>query len=189
MKKKPARKPRAKMSAKRAPKKAAPKARRATQKKKVSFVAPGYRVVTPHLVCRNTSGAIEFYKKAFGAREVLRMTGPDGSVAHAEIQIGDSRVMMGDEMPQMGASAPQTVGGSPVHLLIYTKDVDKLYARAVAAGATGDMPPTDMFWGDRYGKLTDPFGHKWSVATHIEDVGPKETARRAAEEMAKTPQP
>jgi len=161
------------------------KARSTQAKKKVAPVPTGYHTVTPQLVCRNTSGAIEFYKKAFGARELLQMKAPDGSVAHAEIKIGDSRIMLGDEMPQMGATAPQTIGGSAVHIFLYVKDVNTLFAQAVAAGATATMSPADMFWGDRYAKVTDPYGHKWSMATHIEDLSPKEMARRGAEEMAK----
>jgi uncharacterized glyoxalase superfamily protein PhnB len=138
-------------------------------------------------VCRGASDAIDFYKKAFGARELTRMSAPDGSLAHAEIRIGDSPVMLGDEAPQMGAVAPPTIGGTAVHIFLYVKDVDKAFAQATGAGATVEMPPTDMFWGDRYCKLADPFGHKWSMATHIEDVPPKEMARRAAEAMAKRP--
>jgi uncharacterized glyoxalase superfamily protein PhnB len=166
-----------------APKSAQKKTSRA-KAKKVAPVPRGYHTVTPNLVCRGAADAMAFYRKAFGAREIMRMPMPDGSVAHAEMQIGDSRIMLGDEMPQMGASAPQTVGGSPVHIFLYLKDVDKVFAQATAAGATVDMPPTDMFWGDRYAKLTDPFGHKWSMATHIEDVSPKEMARRSAEAMS-----
>jgi len=149
-------------------------------KKKVAAIPRGYRTITPHLVCRNAAGAMAFYKKAFGAKELLCMPMPGGGIAHAEMQIGDSRIMLGDESPEMGASAPQTVGGSPVHIFLYVKDVDKVFAAATTAGAKADMPPTDMFWGDRYAKLTDPFGHKWSMATHIEDVSAKEMARRSA---------
>ena len=156
-------------------------ARRAAPKKKVSPVPAGYHTVTPYLVCRNASEAIEFYKKAFGAKEKMRMAGPDGKVAHAEIRIGDSHVMLGDEAPEFGARAPQTVGGSPVHIFLYLPNVDKVFAQATAAGATAEMPPTDMFWGDRYCKLSDPFGHKWNMATHIEDMTPKEMARRGAQ--------
>ena len=166
-----------------AAKKAAAK-RTMAAKKKVSPVPAGYRTVTPYLVCRGASEAIAFYKKAFGAKELLRMGGPGGKVAHAEIRIGDSHVMLGDEMPEMGASAPQTVGGSPVHIFLYLPNVDKVFAQAVAAGAKVEMPPADMFWGDRYCKVSDPFGHKWNMATHIEDVSPKEMARRGAEYAA-----
>jgi PhnB protein len=153
------------------------------RKKKVMPVPKGYHTVTPHLVCRGTGKALAFYAKAFGAKERGRMASPDGTVVHAEMRIGDSIVMLGEEMPEMGASAPQTVGGSPVTVFLYVKDVDTSFAKAVAAGATADMPPTDMFWGDRYAKLTDPFGHKWSMATHIEDMSIKEMTRRMAKEM------
>jgi uncharacterized glyoxalase superfamily protein PhnB len=162
-----------------AKKKAAP-----ARRKRVSPVPAGYRTVTPYLVCRGASDAIAFYRKAFGAKELLRMPMPGGGLAHAEIRIGDSHVMLGDEMPEMGAKAPPTIGGTAVHIFLYVKDVDKAFAQATAAGATVEMPPTDMFWGDRHCKLSDPFGHKWSMATHIEDVSPKEMARRGAEAMA-----
>jgi uncharacterized glyoxalase superfamily protein PhnB len=165
-------KPAKKAAAKRAP--------AAKPVKKVAPIPAGYHSVTAHLVCRGAAKAIEFYKKAFGAKERLRMAAPDGSISHAEINIGNSIVMLGDEAPQFGARAPETIGGTPVSIFIYTEDVDRLYAKAIAAGATGDQPPTDMFWGDRYAKLSDPFGHKWSMATHIEDVSPKEMARRSA---------
>ena len=153
--------------------------------RKVSPVPKGYHTATPYLVCRGAAEAIEFYKKAFGAREILRMPMPDGRVAHAEIQIGDSRLMLGDEAPEQGARAPQSVGGTPVHIFLYLKDVDKTFAQATGAGATVEMPPMNMFWGDRYCKVQDPFGHKWNMATHIEDLTPKEMARRGAEAMAK----
>jgi PhnB protein len=156
-------------------------------KKKVAPIPPGYHTVTPYIVCREAAKAIEFYKKAFGAKEKLRMAGPDGKVMHAEIMIGNSTIMLGDEMPQMGATAPQTIGGTASGLFIYTDQVDKAYAKAIAAGAIAEMPPTNMFWGDRYCKFADPFGHKWSIATHIEDVSPKEMMRRGAE--ARPPQP
>jgi uncharacterized glyoxalase superfamily protein PhnB len=159
----------------RAKKKAAPK--------KVSPIPAGYHTVTPYLVCRGAAQAIDFYKKAFGAKERMRMDGGDGRIAHAEILIGDSMVMLGDEYPDRGAVSPQTIGGSAVHVFLYLPNVDKAFARATAAGATAEMPPMDMFWGDRYAKLADPFGHKWSMATHVEDVSPKEMARRGAEAM------
>jgi len=170
-------------------KKAAPKAakKKPAAKKKVAPIPAGYYSVTPYLVVRGAAKAIDFYKRAFGAKENLRMNGPDGRVAHAEITIGNSIVMMGDEMPQIGATAPQTIGGTASSLFIYTKDVDQLYAKAVSAGCSSEQAPTDMFWGDRYAKLVDPFGHKWSMATHIEDLSPKEMAKRGAE--ARPPQP
>jgi uncharacterized glyoxalase superfamily protein PhnB len=157
---------------------------RATKKARPAPVPAGYHTVTPHLVCRGAADAMAFYARAFGAKERMRMSGPDGSVAHAEMKIGDSIIMLGDEMPQMGASAPPTIGGSPVNIFLYVKNVDKLFEQAVAAGATADMPPADMFWGDRYCKVTDPFGHHWSMATHIEDLSQKEMAKRGAAAMA-----
>ena len=178
----------AQKSAKAARKAKPGQARRASKARKTSKVQPvppGYRTITAHLVCRNAAGAIDFYGKAFGAKTRMSMPMPDGKVAHAELQIGDSMLMLADESPEMGASAPETIGGTAVHIFMYLKDVDKAFARAVAAGARVEMPPTDMFWGDRYAKLIDPYGHKWSMATHIEDMSPKEMARRGAEFMAK----
>jgi uncharacterized glyoxalase superfamily protein PhnB len=129
---------------------------------------------------RGAAQAIEFYKKAFGAEELTRMPSPDGrTVMHAELQIGDSILFLADEFPEMGARSPKALGGSPVTIHLYVADVDAVFNRAIQAGATAQMPPTDMFWGDRYGKLTDPFGHVWSVATHTEDVPPEEMAKRA----------
>jgi PhnB protein len=172
-----------KTASKKAAGRAAAKSRSAAKKKPLP-IPKGYRTVTPYLVCRGAADAIDFYKKAFGAKEMLRMPMPDGKLAHAEIRIGDSIVMLGDETPAMGSSAPQTIGGTAVHIFLYVKDVDKAFAQATAAGARAEMPPMNMFWGDRYCKLADPFGHKWSMATHIEDVPPKEMARRGAEAMA-----
>jgi PhnB protein len=169
-----------------AKKKSAKKAKSAKKpaKKKVAPIPAGYYTLTPYLVCRSAAKAIEFYKKAFDAKEKVRMPSPDGSIAHAELKIGNSIVMLGDENPAMGATAPETVGGTATGLFIYTKDVDKAYAKAIAAGAKSEMAPMDMFWGDRYAKLADPFGHKWSMATHIEDMSPKEMAKRGVEAMA-----
>jgi uncharacterized glyoxalase superfamily protein PhnB len=146
----------------------------------VKPVPDGYHTVTPHLVVRDAAAAIAFYAKAFGAEELFRMPGPGGVVLHAEVRIGDSTVMLGEEAPERGASSPKTIGGSPVSLLIYLKDVDASFARAAQAGCTVEMPPTDMFWGDRYGKLHDPFGHRWALATHTEDLSPEEMAKRMA---------
>jgi PhnB protein len=176
-----------KKAAPKAAKKSAPK--KPAAKKKVAPIPPGYYTVTPYLVVRGAAKAIDFYKRAFGAKEKLRMEGPDGRIAHAEIAIGDSIVMVGDEMPQMGITAPQTVGGTTAALFIYTKNVDDAYAKAMSAGASSEQAPMNMFWGDRYAKLVDPFGHKWSMATHIEDVSPKEMARRGAEAMSQQPPP
>jgi PhnB protein len=147
----------------------------------VNPIPDNARTVTPSLRVRGGPEAIEFYKKAFGAEEVMRMASPDGkAIMHAELRIGDSNVMLSDEYPQMGCVGPKTLGGTAVCIHLYVTDTDALYARAVAAGATGMMPPADMFWGDRFAKVTDPFGHEWSIATHVEDVTPEECARRAA---------
>jgi uncharacterized glyoxalase superfamily protein PhnB len=135
------------------------------------------------MVLRDAAKAIEFYKKAFGAEELCRMPGPDGqSVMHAEIKIGDSIVMICSEMPGMGKSkSPESLDGTCMGLLIYVEDVDKAIQRAIDAGATATMPVMDMFWGDRYGKVTDPFGHDWSIATHKQDLTPEEVAKGAEE--------
>lgn len=159
--------------------KAKPRARAA--KKKVAPIPKGYRTVTPYLIVRGAARALDFYKLAFGAKESVRMGMLDGTVMHAEMRVGDSMVMLADENLDWGAKAPETLGGSATHVLLYVKDADAFVARANAAGATVEQPPTDMFWGDRYGKIRDPFGHQWSVATHREDVTPREMARRMAE--------
>lgn len=152
---------------------------------KVKAIPDGFHTVTPYLTVRGAARAIEFYKGAFGAEEVMRMPGPDGaSVMHAEIKIGDSLVLLSDECPQGGTRSPQSLGGTTGSLLIYVDDVDKAFNRAVAAGATAEMPPMNMFWGDRFSKVNDPFGHSWSLATHVEDVPPEEMGKRAAEAMA-----
>lgn len=140
----------------------------------VKPVPEGMRTVTPHLVCAGAADAIEFYKNAFGAVETARLPGPEGKIAHAMIRIGDSDVMLVDEFPEMGSVSPESLKGSPVTLHLYVDDVDATVERAVKAGAKIAMPVTDMFWGDRYGKLADPFGHHWSVATHIRDVSMEE---------------
>jgi uncharacterized glyoxalase superfamily protein PhnB len=147
-------------------------------------IPEGYHTVTPHLVIRDAAKAIEFYKKAFGAEERFRMPGPDGKLMHAEIKIGDSIVMMSDEFPQMGNKSPKTLGGNVGGLMIYTKDVDAAFAQAIAAGATEKSPPTDMFWGDRFCHVEDPFGHGWSIATHIEDVPAEDMAERMKKSMS-----
>jgi PhnB protein len=152
-------------------------------------VPEGYHTVTPYLTVRDAARAIEFYKKAFGAKEKGVMKGPDGKVMHAELVIGDSIIMLADEFPQFGSLSPQSVGGSASGLHIYLEDVDSAFDRAVEAGAKVEMPVADMFWGDRYGKLSDPFGHKWSIGTHKADLS-NEEIERAQEEfmtnMAKT---
>jgi len=146
----------------------------------VQAIPDGYHVVTPYLCVRGAAKALAFYATAFGAEERFRMPGPGDKVMHAEMQIGDSTIMLGDEAPEMGATSPQTLGGTAVSLMLYVADVDASFARATRAGCTAQMPPTDMFWGDRYCKVQDPFGHLWGIATHKEDVSPDELARRAA---------
>ena len=143
-------------------------------------IPQGYNTLAPYINIKGAHEAIEFYKKAFGAQENGRIVMPDGSVAHAEIQIGDSKIMIAEERAQWGNKSPDTLGGSPVCLCIYVEDVDAVFAQALAAGAkvTGDMTVKDQFFGDRTGSLTDPFGHKWSIMTHIEDVSFEEMQRR-----------
>lgn len=150
---------------------------------KAKPIPEGMPSVTPHLVCAGAAAAIEFYKKAFGAVEQGRLPGADGRIMHAMLRIGDSPVMLVDEMPEWGALGPKTLKGSPVTLHLYVDDADAFAARAVKAGAKITMPVADMFWGDRYGKLEDPFGHHWSVATHVRDVTPDEM-KQAMQKMA-----
>jgi PhnB protein len=145
---------------------------------KVRAVPEGHHTVTPYLVIKGAAEAIEFYKKAFGAKEINRMPGPTGAVMHAELKIGDSMVYLSEEFPGMTKS-PKTLGGSPVGIHIYTENVDAAFNKAVAAGATVKNALMDMFWGDRFGKLTDPYGHEWSLAEHKEDVAPEEMKKRA----------
>jgi PhnB protein len=154
-------------------------------------IPDGMHTVTPHLICANASAAIEFYKKAFNATETSRLPGPGGRLMHASLRIGDSAVMLVDEMPEHGALGPKSLKGSPVAIHLYVEDADAAAARAVAAGAKLTMPVTDMFWGDRYGQLEDPFGHRWSIATHVRDVTPAEMQQvmRAMSDKAKRTQP
>src|SRR5262245_50285278 len=141
----------------------------------VKPVPEGFRTITPHLTVQGAKKAIDFYKKAFGAEEVRTQLMADGNtVLHASIRIGDSIVMLNDEFPKMGAKAPQTIGGTPVTLHLFVPDVDTVFDRAMHAGAKSVMPVADQFWGDRYGVLEDPFGHKWSIATHKKDPTPDE---------------
>lgn len=155
---------------------------------KAKAVPKDMHTVTPHLVCAGAADAIEFYKKAFGAVEEARLPGPQGKIMHAMIRIEGSAVMLVDEMPEWGALGPKSLKGSPVTIHLYVENVDAFFQRAVDAGAKVTMPVADMFWGDRYGKLEDPFGHHWSVATHIRDVTPEE-ARQAMQKMAADSQP
>lgn len=151
----------------------------------VKSVPDGYHTVTPYLIIQGAARAIEFYKKAFGATELLRLEGPNGMIGHAEVKIGDSPIMLADEFPEMGARSPQAFGGSPVSICLYVPDVDALARQAVAAGAKEVRPVKDQFYGDRSGTFTDPFGHTWTIATHKEDVSPEEINRRFAAMMQK----
>ena len=141
---------------------------------KVKAIPDGMRSLTPHLVCRGAAAAIDFYGRAFGAIEQFRLPGPDGRLVHACVLIGDSQLFLVDEMPEHGALGPQALKGSPVTIHLQVQDADATFARAVAAGATVAMPLADMFWGDRYGQVVDPFGHRWSVATHMREVSREE---------------
>lgn len=144
----------------------------------VKPIPEGYHSVTPYLCCRDAARAIEFYKKAFGATEIMRMAAPDGKVGHAELQIGNSRVMIADEFPEMQFLSPASIGGTPITLHLYVEDVDAVVPRAVGAGAKVTRPVKDEFYGDRAGQVEDPFGHKWHVATHKEDLTMEEIEKR-----------
>jgi PhnB protein len=150
---------------------------------KIDAVPNGMHTVTPHLVCAGAADAIEFYKKAFSAEELRRIPTADGKIMHAAVRIGDSMVMLVDEMPDWKCLGPNALGGSAVTLHLQVENVDALFAQAVEAGATAKMPPADMFWGDRYGMVTDPFGHNWSIATHVREVSPEEMLK-ASQEMS-----
>jgi uncharacterized glyoxalase superfamily protein PhnB len=140
----------------------------------VKAIPEGMHAITPHLVCAGAADAIEFYKKAFNAVELVRLPGPQGKLMHASLRIGDSTLMLVDEMPDCGALGPKALKGSPVTIHLYVENADATIEQAVAAGAKVTMPAADMFWGDRYGQLEDPFGHRWSVGTHKRDVTPEE---------------
>jgi PhnB protein len=146
----------------------------------VNYIPQGYHTATPYLIVKGAASAIDFYKQAFGATELMRFPGPGGSIGHAEIRIGDSPIMLADEMPQMGYRSPTALGGSPVSVMLYVPDVDKVVDRAVKAGAKLEKPVADQFYGDRNGTIHDPFGHVWTVSTHKEDVSPEEMQRRVA---------
>ncbi|HLQ46348.1 MAG TPA: VOC family protein [Planctomycetaceae bacterium] len=146
----------------------------------VKPIPDGYHTVTPYLIVKGAADAIEFYKRVFGATEFMRVPGPGGCVAHAEIKIGDSIIMLADEFPQMDALSPKTIGGTPVGLMLYVANVDEVFARAIAAGAKELRPLQNQFYGDRSGTVADPFGHKWTIGTHVEDVTPEEIQRRMA---------
>jgi PhnB protein len=158
----------------------------------VKPVPDGYHTATPVLIVENSEEALKFYAKAFGAKERMRSAGPDGKITHAEFQIGDSTFMISDEMPAMGSRSPKHFDGSAGGIWLYVPEVDATYTAATGAGAKSLIPPTDMFWGDRHARIRDPFGHEWSMATHIEDVPPAEMEQRAKafyEQMAKRASP
>jgi len=147
-------------------------------------IPEGYHTLTPYLAVENAAEAIEFYKRAFGAKEAFRMPGPGGTIGHAELEIGDSRVMLSDPFPQSSVRPPKEVGGTSGSVFMYVEDVDAVVKRAVDAGATVTMEVDDQFWGDRFGTISDPFGHVWSIATHIEDLSAEEIAERGEKAMA-----
>jgi PhnB protein len=149
----------------------------------VRAIPEGYHSITPGLTCKEAARAMDFYKDVFGAAEIMRMPGPDGKVMHGELRIGDSVIFVSDEFPGM-SSAPTPGAMNPIYVFMYTENVDSTFNRAVAAGAKVDMPLMDQFWGDRYGKITDPFGHQWGLAQHVEDVAPEEMKRRMDAAMA-----
>ena len=147
---------------------------------KAKPIPEGYHTVTPYLIVRDAARAMDFYKRAFNATELVRMPGPGGKIMHAEIKIGDSPIMFADECPEMKALGPQTIGGSSIFIILYVEDVDSLFAQATAAGAKVERPLENQFYGDRSATLIDPFGHRWTISTHIEDVSPEEMNRRMA---------
>jgi PhnB protein len=155
---------------------------------KVQAIPEGYRTLSPSLTCKNAAAAIDFYKKVFGAKELARMNGPNNSVMHADLQIGDCHIFLADEWPGMAtAPNPQTPAAQTGHaIFVYTEDMDSVMKRAADSGARVDMPAQDMFWGDRYGKFTDPFGHNWAIATHIEEVAPADMKARMDKAMKET---
>ena len=146
----------------------------------VKPIPDGMHSLTPHLICADAAGAIDFYRRAFGAVETMRLPAPGGKLMHAAVRIGDSTLMLVDEMPEWGALGPKALKGSPVTIHLSVENVDAVVAQAVAAGAKVTMPVADMFWGDRYGQLEDPYGHRWSVATHIRDLSPDEIQQAMA---------
>jgi len=149
----------------------------------VRAIPEGYSSVTPYLIVKGAAQALDYYKMAFDAEELMRMPGPDGRIVHAEIQIGNARVMLADESLQMGHKSPTTLGGSGTGLMLYVDNVDDTFQRAISAGAKVTQPVSDKFYGDRSGSITDPFGHSWTIATHVEDVAPAEMERRMQEAM------
>ena len=155
----------------------------------VRAIPEGFHSITPHLVCAGAADAIEFYKKAFGAVEMSRMPGPGGKIMHAELRIGDSPIMLADDFPDYGSNGPLALKGTPVYIHLYVRDADVAWEQALAAGAQPVMPLADMFWGDRYGQVVDPFGHKWSIATHKRDVTPAQMQEDMMKMMQQGAQP
>jgi PhnB protein len=151
----------------------------------VKPIPQGFHTATPYLTLNDAARAIDFYQRAFGAQEVMRMNGPGGKIGHAEIKIGDSIIMLADEMPGSGSRSPQSLSGTTAGIFLYVENADAVFNQAVSAGAKVEAPLADMFWGDRFGSLKDPFGHSWSVATHKEDVAPAEMSKRMQEFAAK----
>jgi uncharacterized glyoxalase superfamily protein PhnB len=149
----------------------------------VSPIPEGFHSITPHLVCENAVEALAFYERAFGAKEVARMAGPDGKIMHAELRIGDSMVMLAEAFPEYGSRDPRALRGTPVTIHMYVEDADAVWERALAAGATAQMPIADAFWGDRYGQVVDPFGHQWSIATHQRELTPQQIEEAMRKEM------
>ena len=147
-------------------------------------IPEGYSTISPYLAVDDAAEAIEYYKKAFGAEETERMEAPDGKIGHAELKIGDSHVMLSDPFPQASTTPPKELGGTSASIFMYVEDVDAVVQKAVDAGATVTMEVADQFWGDRFGSITDPFGHNWSIATHIEDLTPEEIEERGKAAMA-----
>jgi PhnB protein len=147
-------------------------------------IPEGYHTLTTYLSVDDASAAIDYYQRAFGAKERGRMAGPDGTIGHAELEIGDSLLMLADALPQFTARPPKELGGTTTSVFMYVEDIDAVYKQAIDSGATSVMEPDDMFWGDRFGSLLDPFGHLWTIATHVEDVSPEEMKKRSEEFMA-----
>jgi PhnB protein len=149
-------------------------------------IPDGYHTVSPYLAVEDAARAIEYYTRAFGAKELMRMDAPGGKIGHAELELGDSRILLSDPFPQASTQPPTALGGTSASMFLYVEDVDAVVKRAVDAGASVTMEVADQFWGDRFGTITDPFGHVWSIATHVEDVPPEEMAERAKAAMAGT---
>jgi PhnB protein len=147
-------------------------------------VPEGYHTITPYLAVDSATEAIDFYQRAFGAKERIRTDGPQGSIMHAELEIGDSLIMLSDPFPQASTKPPRELGGTSVSIFAYVEDIDSVYKQAIDAGASSLMEPDDMFWGDRFGSVQDPFGHSWTIATHVEDVSPQEMEKRSEEFMS-----